>query len=126
MPTCNCERDTAAQTFGSEGISTIGVGRDSSSCVGDGIGVATWVGVSVGVDVLCGSGVSVGAGAFVGGGGVGVNEAPCGGDTGIGVGGGGVDVLVEGINWDDAPNGILIKNRKINKRIMATISLNRS
>ena len=47
------------------------------------------------------------------------------GDATVDVGGSGVDVEIEEIDSSVSPGGIRIRNRKINNKIMATISLNR-
>ncbi len=80
MPTCSCEREIAAQTSVSAGISTMGVGNVSGTGdkVGDGMIVDVTVGAVVGADV--GAGVSVG--------GMEVEEA----GTTVNEGGGGVEV----------------------------------
>jgi hypothetical protein len=87
IPTCSCERETASQTFVSEGISTMGVGNVSGTgdSVTDGIGVAVRVGRLVYVGD--GSSVFVEEGVAVSG-----AEVEDGVAT-ISVGGGAVDVV---------------------------------
>ena len=58
IPTFNCERDTASQTFWSDGISTMGVGKVSGT--GDSVGDGTVVDVTVGTLVAVGMSVAEG------------------------------------------------------------------
>lgn len=123
MPTCSCGGASFAQTSpGSDGLSTTGVGDVSGS--GDLIGSGVFVGSGVGV--------LVGRGVLVGGMDVWVGDATVGemdvwvGDAIVGVGGSGVGVEMEVTDSGDPLGAIRLRNRKINNRIIATTSLNRS
>lgn len=126
MPTCSRERETAAHSTGSAGISTIGVGRVSvtGGIVGEGtiVGVPVAVGGSeVGDDVgesVGGIVVSVGARVSVGGRDVEETIAT------VSVGGSGVEVASEGV--DDPVLPFQSKKRKRRIRMMVTINLKRS
>ena len=88
IPTCSCERETASQTFVSDGISTMGVGNVSGT--GDSVGEGSAVAVAVAVGISVGEGMEVGVfvGTRVAVGEVGVDEA----GTTVAVEGGGVIV----------------------------------
>ncbi|SRR5258706_6503726 len=73
IPTCSCERETASQTFGSDGISTMGVGKVSGT--GDSVACGMGVSVSVGKVVAVGDGSGVSVGGRVAVSGMGVEEA---------------------------------------------------
>lgn len=121
IPTCNCERDTASQTFVSDGISTIGVGNVS----GTGVSVACGMGVSVKVDRLVADGLGIGVfvGTLVTVGGREVDDAV----TAIAVEGSGVNIAV-GVVCGCACVGRAKNNNntKNNSRVIATINLKRS
>jgi hypothetical protein len=122
IPTCNCERETAAHTSGSDGISTIGVGRGSvtGGIVGSSVGALVSVGgieVAEGVaeavrGIAVAARVSVGAGEVEGAG------------TAVPVGGSGVEVASDGVDDPVRPFQSKKKKRRI-KRIV-TINLKRS
>lgn len=127
IPICRRAREIAAQATGSDGISTIGVGRVSvtGGMTGDDVGVR--VGVLVSVGDIVGDGVPVP-----------VTDAGTGVSDGIsveageveetvtitGVGGSGVNVVAGGTG--DGGVSPKIKNRKMTNRMIAMINLKRS
>ena len=139
IPTCNCDREIASQTSASDGISTIGVGNGSGTgdsvgggsgegvggCVAVAVGDGNGSGVAVdGMDVALGVGMTGGALVLVA-------EVSVGDGIPEEIVGPALSVVEGVVGAGESSNGDgkgrrQIRNRNINKRMIATISLKRS
>jgi hypothetical protein len=96
------------------------MGAGSGSSGGGAVGGGCGVGVFAGISVSAGNGVSVGSGVVVGGRDVEVADAA------VGVEESEVVVTAGAAGWSDSAGRVRIRNRKMIKRMMATINLKRS